>query len=141
MQHALAEPESAEDNLQSVECVGFSSDTRWLASGGMNKTVTIWDISSGSKRVECLHEDGVVSVLWHPALPFFCSASLDSRVRVWDARSGNCLISLDGHTNFILNMVSLFDANDGNAVIATVSDDQTAKIFMVDFQALSRANS
>jgi hypothetical protein len=38
-------------------------------------------------------------------------------------------------------MVSLFDANDGNAVIATVSDDQTAKIFMVDFQALSRANS
>ncbi len=49
------EPEELEACL-SVECVGFSSDDfKWVASGGMDKTLKIWDISSGSCRCVCMY--------------------------------------------------------------------------------------
>lgn len=48
------EPAEELESYLSVECVGFSfDDIKWLASGGMDKTLKIWDIASGACRCVC----------------------------------------------------------------------------------------
>jgi WD40 repeat protein len=140
----------------SVECLAFSSDSeessRWLASGGMNKILTIWEVSTGSRRVDCPHDDGVSAVVWHPSSVtssvcshLLCSASLDTNVRIWDGRNGSCLQLLKGHKNFILSMTlkpwntlnNVESASNNGLLTAIVSgsDDFTAKVFLIDFQS------
>jgi WD40 repeat protein len=80
--------ENAEATL-SVECVGFANgDLRWAASGGMDNTLKVWDIVTGSCRSVCAHGGSVVALRWHSSLPVISTAALDYVLRVWDARGG-----------------------------------------------------
>jgi WD40 repeat protein len=63
-----------------------------LASGSVDKTVRIWDTSSG----ECVHElkghsDWVQSVCYSPDGKTLASGSRDNTVRIWDTSSGECI--------------------------------------------------
>lgn len=87
------EEEEDEDGeeLQSVECVDFSStDYKWIASGGLDKTLKIWDSVSGFCRAVCGHPASVVALKWHARLPVVITAALDSLIRIFDARAGKC---------------------------------------------------
>mmetsp|Transcript_25828 Transcript_25828/g.24661 ORF Transcript_25828/g.24661 Transcript_25828/m.24661 type:complete len:508 (-) Transcript_25828:243-1766(-) len=98
------EDEDAEGTL-SVECVGFSNgDFRWGASGGLDKTLKVWDIVTGTCRAICPHGDSVVALKWHSSLPIVSTAALDHIVRVWDARSGILLLQLTGHRDLVTNL-------------------------------------
>ena len=84
------EDEGDEGGTLSVECVGFSStDLKWVASGGLDKTMKVWDMVSGSCRCVCVHGGSVIALKWHAVLPIVTTASLDRAVRLWDARGGN----------------------------------------------------
>lgn len=92
------------DRSLAVECVGFStSEYRWVASGGMDKSLKIWDYTTGSCRSVCRHADGVIALAWHSTRPAVVTASLDRCIRIWDARSGTLTIELTGHTNIVTN--------------------------------------
>lgn len=123
----------------SVECVGFSSkELKWVASGGMDNNLKIWDIVSGTCRVTCPHKGGVVALLWHSSYPSVTTTSLDYNVRIWDARSGSLLVQLTGHVNNVtsLDMMCCDEQQGGVDIISTVSDDNTAKIFHIDTKSL-----
>lgn len=67
-----------------VASVAGSSDGLYLLSGSDDKTVKLWDISSGV----CLctfdgHEGAVTSVAFSPDCTYVVSASRDATVRVW----------------------------------------------------------
>lgn len=99
----------AEDDVtpvQTVECVGFCQNTafNWAASGGSSKLLLIWDVISGQCRTSCKHGGSVVSLKWHSALPYITTAALDNFVRVWDARSGACVLELTGHNDLVTNL-------------------------------------
>ena len=50
-------------------------------------------------------------MIWHATEPVVYSASADATIRVWDARSGECLQTFHGHTSVILDMaISRYDA-------------------------------
>ena len=146
--HSLPTADSAtEDEVApAVECVGFSTDAfKWVASGGMDKTLKIWDLNNASCRVVCNHGGSVVSLAWHASLPVVCTASLDQVVRIWDARTGNSLKELTGHSDIITNLslktvssgLLPIEYNDKEMdIITTVSDDHTAKIFVVEISKL-----
>jgi ribosome assembly protein SQT1 len=133
----------------SVECVGLSGGNyKWAASGGLDNTLKIWDITSGSIRSVCQHEGSVVALQWHGTLPIVATAALDHLVRLWDARAGSQLIELSGHTNLVTNLT--FNAlptaaeitKEGEEgltatdVIISVSDDKTARVFHVNANTL-----
>mmetsp|Transcript_21627 Transcript_21627/g.31476 ORF Transcript_21627/g.31476 Transcript_21627/m.31476 type:complete len:480 (+) Transcript_21627:72-1511(+) len=143
------DPPTEQEEVLSVECVGFShKDIKWLASGGIDKNLKIWDISTGSCRCICRHEDAVVALKWHESLPVVVSACLDFTVRVWDARSGVVLSSLTGHRDLVTNIdfkrVDMVRENSENGeienekvdAILSVSDDGTAKVFHIDVSSL-----
>ena len=139
--------EEQEMLVQGVECVGISSkDWKYVASGGMDKTLKIWDITTGTCRCVCQHEDSVVALKWHASLPVVVTACLDKVVRIWDARSGVCVKELTGHRDIVTNLdfrqqpvVSDDNGEKTTAVgdvIVSVSDDGTAKVFQVNLQSL-----
>lgn len=143
-----------EEELQvlGVECVGIASkEWKYVASGGADKTLKIWDITTGTCRCVCQHPDSVVALKWHSFLPVVATACLDRIVRIWDARSGVCLQELTGHRDIVTNLdfgrqpvvvVTGDDSAGGSKttavgdVVVSVSDDGTAKVFVVDLQAL-----
>ncbi|KAI9861262.1 MAG: hypothetical protein M1813_005435 [Trichoglossum hirsutum] len=119
----------------SVNSVTFSHDSAWLASAPSVGGVKIWDVSSG----ECLqtlkgHGDSVNSVALHHSVSSvafsydsarLASASVDGTVKIWDAGSGECLQTLEGHSNSV-NSVTF---SHNSARLASASDDGTVKIW------------
>lgn len=125
------------ESTLSVECVGFSpANYKWIASGGMDGNLKIWDMASGYMRLSCQHESGVVALKWHSQLPVVATASMDYDLRVWDARNGSLLFRFTGHEDLILNLdiISLDKSQVPNITdqIVTVSDDGTAKVFLIN---------
>lgn len=72
--------------------------TPWAAAaGGMDGNLKIWDLANYTCRHVCQHEGGIVRLKWHDWLPLVYTACTDGVVRLWDARSGQCLYQLTGH--------------------------------------------
>jgi WD40 repeat protein len=87
--------QTLEGHSSSVNSVAFSHDSTRLASASYDRTVKIWDASSGA----CLqtlegHSDSVNSVAFSHDSTRLASASWDRTVKIWDASSGACLQTL-----------------------------------------------
>jgi len=119
----------------SVEAVAFyhGTDYNWCATGGSDGFLKVWDLAGNSAhcRQTCNHDGAVITRLcWHPVHPFIFTAASDGNVRIWNARSGICILTLTGHTSTINDMDIEF--SDTHILIVTGSDDSTVKIFEVD---------
>ena len=71
-----------------------------------------------------VEEDSVLTVVFWPILRLL-TASRDNTSKVWSAASGKCLLTLEGHSDWVSSVV--FTA-DGQQVL-TASHDGTAKVW------------
>jgi len=111
-----------------INSVAFSPDGKLLASGSHDKTVKIWDMSSG-QQIHTLtgHSDGVGSVVFSPDGKLLASGSWDNTIRLWDTRTWNEIRTLRGHTRHVFRVVF---SPDGRW-LASASDDGTIKLWEV----------
>jgi WD40 repeat protein len=82
--------------------VTFSPDGRWIASGGWDRAIRLWDRSTGSLVRTLLGHTGFVRGLsFRHDSKQLVSCSEDKSVRLWDVASGRPLASFHGHAGFV----------------------------------------
>lgn len=83
-----------------VLCLAFSPDSSMLASGSEDRSINLWRVADGERRVFGEHPSGVVSVAFSPDGNGQTLASGDhgGNVRLWRVSSGALLRTLTGHS-------------------------------------------
>ncbi len=109
-----------------VNCAAFGPDGSWLASGGADNAIKIWQVATGRELRALTGHSGHVKSL---ALSFngqwLASGSNDRTVKVWNVATGHELFTLQGHTASIEALVFSPD----NRWLASGSVDKTIKIW------------
>jgi WD40 repeat protein len=118
--------QTLEGHSSSVTSVVFSHDSTRLASASYDKTIKVWDASTGA----CLHTlEGhsslVTSVAFSHDSTRLASASCDNTVKIWDASTGACLHTLEGHSSTVSSVVFSHDSTR----LVSASHDNTVKIW------------
>lgn len=134
------------DHFGPVNCVRFSRNGRYLASGSTDTSVLVYALREGpgkaafgsadAPNVENWtiaaryrgHGSDVIDIAWSPDDSMLASCSLDNLVIIWDCRTGNPVATLRGHTSFVKGVAW----DPIGKFLATQSDDKTCIIWRTD---------
>ena len=128
-------------HTRSVNTVAFSPDNRWLASGGKDNVIKIWDLAKGNiLRTLYGHTTNVNALAISPDGKLLASGSGDindqrdlgaftqggvvggaeeNTVRIWSVQTGQQLQVLRGHE---LPVVAIAFSNDGHSLTSVSGD-------------------
>jgi WD40 repeat protein/tRNA A-37 threonylcarbamoyl transferase component Bud32 len=94
-----------------VHGVAFSRDGTRLISGGAGDKalssageVKVWEAPASEEIAVLRHSREVTGVAWSPDGLRLASCGLDRLVKVWDARTGDLLHTLQGHTSGVVRV-------------------------------------
>ena len=125
---AMARPELVlqTGHSKGVTCAAFGTDGSWIASGGADNSIKIWQVATGRElRALTGHTGSIKSLAISPNGQWLASGSSDRTVKVWNVATGRELYSLPGHTSSIEALAFSPD----NRWLASGSADRTIKIW------------
>jgi len=137
--------EDGEEFPSSVEAVGFASiavNPNWCATGGADGALKVWDLTTdrGHCRQVCRPTpsstnsttEGITRLQWHPHAALIVASYSNGAIRVWDARTGQCVQEWTGGNTDVINDMDIQlvgDLGSTTAVIVSASDDGNVRIF------------
>lgn len=128
-------PQTIGQHADYVKCLASPGPQgNWVASGGLDRRVLLWDLSGAGKilEIEVGDEDGqnvdkgsvyALSVGRH----IIASGGPECIVRLWDSRTGSRITKFVGHTDNVRDIL----INASGDTIMTASSDQTVKLWSI----------
>lgn len=108
-----------------VRSLVWSPDGRRLATASFDKTVKVWNASTGEELgTLAYHQDQALDLAWSPDGALLAIASLEGVAKVWDFNTGSEWRSILGHQAPILSVAW---SPEGRR-LATASDDGTVRV-------------
>ncbi|MBI3879706.1 MAG: hypothetical protein HY301_06540 [Verrucomicrobia bacterium] len=119
----------------SVLAADISSDQKWIALGGPDRLVKIFDTKDGSLEHKIKkHTDWVTALEFSPDSKYLATGDRSGGVMMWEAASGQELFSLTGHKGPITALswrpdsgVLLSASEDGALILWSPRDGQSLK--------------
>lgn len=102
-----------------VDTCAFDPKGQWLASGGRDNNVILWDLKTRSPTILTGHTNWVSIVAFSDDGKYLVSGSYDKTVRVWDVAKKTCVQVLSGHKGPVTG--AAFTPNGGR-VLSTALD-------------------
>ncbi|XP_018586185.1 lissencephaly-1 homolog A-like isoform X1 [Scleropages formosus] len=98
----------------------------FLLSGSRDKTIKMWDVSTGMCLMTLVgHDNWVRGMMVHPGGKFIVSCADDKTLRVWDYKNKRCMKTLTAHEHFVTSL----DFHKTAPYVVTGSVDQTVKVW------------
>ena len=128
-------PQTIGEHADYVKCVAAppaDMGAPWVASGGLDKRIYLWDLSGHGRilSIDCSGEEkpekGSVYAL-SAGRSLIANGGPESIVRLWDPKSGKSVTKFVGHTGNIRAIL----INDAGDFLLTASSDQTVKLWSV----------
>lgn len=126
-------PQTIGQHSDYVKCLATPNGSAdWVASGGLDRKICLWDLSGAGKKLEIAvtdeerSEKGSVYAL-SVSRTMLASGGPESIVRLWDPRSGQRITKFVGHTDNVRAIM----INENEDTIMTASSDQTVKVWSV----------
>ena len=112
-----------------VYSLAISPDGQTLASGSFDKTIKLWQLSTGQiTHTLSEHSKAVFCVAISPDGQTLASGSFDETIKLWYLDTGELICTLTGHT---ASVRSLAIAAEGQALVSG-SFDETIKLWRLD---------
>jgi platelet-activating factor acetylhydrolase IB subunit alpha len=98
----------------------------FVISGSRDKTIKLWDVSTG----QCLftligHDNWVRGLLFHPSGKYIVSAADDKTLRIWDVKNKRNNKTLEAHQHFVTSL----DFHRTGPFVISGSVDLTVKVW------------
>ncbi|KAI2620128.1 WD40 repeat-like protein [Hypomontagnella submonticulosa] len=131
-EHGDTEPHTIGQHADYVKCVATPASADWVASGGLDRKIYLWDLNGKGKSLEIdVRGDDVSEKASVYAMSvgrsILASGGPESIVRLWDPKSGKRITKLVGHTDNIRAILM----NEAGDTVMTASSDQTVKVWSV----------
>ena len=97
-------------HTQSIQALAFSPDGKWLASGGYDKSIIVWNLSSGREEFHLrglpippvsldapshsLNKQAISAVAFNPDGTRLVSVEVSGAVKVWDLKTRKILFTI-----------------------------------------------
>lgn len=104
-----------------VLCIAVSPDGKFLAAGGCDRAVRVWDLSAGiagaklDQTVEN-HADWVLGVSIANDGRYLVTAGRDKTAKVWDLRAKESVVTFPEHQNIVYGVAVKADGSAGYSV-------------------------
>jgi dipeptidyl aminopeptidase/acylaminoacyl peptidase len=109
-----------------VQAITWSPNGKYIASGGNDKTVQVWDAISRQKvSIYTGHSQPIHAIAWSPDGTSIASGSSDALVQIWDSTEGDTILSYQKHS---AQLTAIAWSPDG-ASIASGSHDRIMHIW------------
>ena len=119
---------NAQHHTKSILCVAVSPDGKFVATGGADKRLIIWD----AKSLKCLkiftqHRDSVTALAFRRGSNQLFSASKDRTIKIWSLNELAYVETLFGHQDEVLDV----DALTQEKCVTVGGRDRTARLWKV----------
>lgn len=113
-------------NLEEINALAYNREGQ-IAAAGADRTIRIWTPQKKTAVVLRGHGEDVTTVVFTRGGQRVVSASQDGTVRLWDARGGEPLATLDAGKDAVYDLAL---SRDGQ--IATLGKDDVVRVFPCD---------
>lgn len=107
-----------------VECVAFSPNGRWIATGSTDRSVIVWDAQTKEPIGEQKgHSAPVLSVVFSPDSECVVSGTANGELTLWNATTGENIFASSVHPGPV---VSVDFSPDGQRIVTASADSAQA---------------